>query len=261
LFIGIVVIALGLGLTWLFFGHLLFPGSPTKFAAGPTVNAIIGNGVLPENVTLTGIVNITGQGIYPTAVVFRHTNPNLTYNALLAGNNYSITLPNSNTYTVAVIWAGPYLWQRGFTPVLPREWVIRLEANQTPFVDNITVPLPNAQITLNGHVTLVAPNVSQTGTVLRSPTKITFTATNGKTFTANITSSTSNTLVYLQNLNTTGYYNHTEDNYSLSLPDWMNYSVSITYNELYGKFGSCSVGSLDVDAGVGVTNIVESYKC
>ena len=63
--------------------------------------------VKPKDVTLTGTVTTTGTGTTPEKITFTSMRDGKTYVAAVSGGNpgtYTITLPNGDSYKVAITW-------------------------------------------------------------------------------------------------------------------------------------------------------------
>ncbi len=219
-----------------------------------------------NNITVSGTINVTGNGMNATKIVFYQANDNITYATNVSGGSYSINLPDFKTYDVVVFWAGLYPWQTGFDPVKPVTWPFVLGVvNQTNATYNVNLTLPNGLTNLNGTVFMTAPNVTPSGQILRRPTQINFKAPNGMTFTGNIIQQNLTGTAYVYNVtNNQTYqqqYNYTIYNYTLELPNWQTYNVSIKWAGQYNTGGSCSETPLAEYAAIGTINQTRNYRC
>ena len=168
-------------------------------------------------VTISGTVTTSGYGTRSTQILFSGVSGNFT--ASVNSGRYSIVLPNTVKYEAMIRWSGSYSWQNGsVTYQLP----VFAGAGSNSFSASWIVPTPNSTVTVSGTVT------SQSG----SPLEIRFVSTNGQ-----ITVAT----------------NLVNSQYSLVLPDDMNYTVMVFMS---GSSSPSNDGIFELYAAPGVTSIV-----
>ncbi len=171
-------------------------------------------------VTISGTVTTSGSGTEATQILFSGVSGNFT--AAVNSGRYSIVLPNTVKYEATIHWSGSYSWQNGsVTYQLP----VFAGAGSNSFSASWIVPTPNSTVTISGTVT------SQSG----SPLEIRFISTNGQVTVAT---------------------NLVNNQYSLILPDDMNYTVMVF---LSGSSSPTNDGIFDLYAAPGVTNIVANW--
>jgi len=171
-------------------------------------------------VTISGTIIASGSDTQATQILFSGVSGNFT--AVVIGGHYSIVLPNTVKYEATIRWSGSYSWQSGsVTYQLP----VFAGAGSNSFSASWIVPTPNSTVIVSGTVT------SQSG----SPIEIRFVSTNGQVVVA--TSAVNN-------------------QYSIVLPDEMNYTVMIFLN---GSSSPTNDGVFQLYAAPGVTNIVANW--
>ena len=78
---------------------LLLSGVAYYFSAGLTG--------IPSSITVSGRVSTNDAGTNPKAVVFTNENSGQAYDTAVFNGQYSVSLPNQQSYTVTIEWSGP----------------------------------------------------------------------------------------------------------------------------------------------------------
>lgn len=104
----------------------------------------------PKLVYVNGPVVPSGTGTNAIQIIFT-TQSDKTYSTEVSGGIYEINLPNLQTYTVKVQWAGGYFWQNG-TVTLSSPIVIEAGVRGSSFTQSISFDTPTSAITVTGTV-------------------------------------------------------------------------------------------------------------
>jgi hypothetical protein len=192
--------------------------------------------VLPtpnSNAVVTGFVTATGAGTYPSFIRYSGRAGNYSSQLSSSVNNYTMTLPNFDTYNVTAGWASTkYFWQVGtlqFTHV-----VVDVGVGAQTDVANYTLDTPEATVGVFGFITTVG-----VGTY---PTYIKFTnAPYGQTFTISS---------FLTN-----------NEYIVNLPNDATWTVTIGWKNFLGSTGTCQEGSFTLNEPPGGRFKEYDYRC
>lgn len=186
-----------------------------------------------SNVTVTGSVSTTGEGTYPTNLVFTSSNTGYTY-ASVSNRLYQISLPNGVNYSVEVAWHGAYAWQSGVDLWQGGKLVtVNASAGETgPMTEDFALPTPDSNATVTGFV--------HTTGVDTFPASVTF-AGRGGSYVFSVVGP-----------DITVYYN-------LTLPNIDSYNVTIAWNGIKPwQTGSQGFSEL-VNVGAGGSPDVSNY--
>lgn len=193
----------------------------------------------PSYVTVRGEVSTIGNGTSPTSVIFMDSSGN-NITANLTNGHYSALLHNHNTYTIFTSWVGVYPYQHGVV----KETGYFLDLQQGNATSrNIVAETPNMHILVSGNATTIS------GT---SPYSITFNGYDNWTVTVPIVNS----------------------KYSVTLPNMVDYSVLIHYNQstefgLQPPTSECNTSAtlfglpslFALNESYGVTDLVKNFSC
>jgi len=146
--------------------------------------------------------------------------------ALVSSGQFSIQLPNHDTYNVTTGWGGSYAWQRGQVTAGTVSLNMSSGSNMAQS-DNLNLPTPDSVVTVNGTIPWQV--------VASHPVNVRFTASDGENFTAGISS---------------------DDTFSLHLPNMMDYQVNIQSQNSTGYQEWYFAHTLQVTAGVNVLGLL-----
>jgi len=169
---------------------------------------------------LFGLVSTTRNGTHDTDVVF--TIGTKKYVSPIVNGSFSIDLPNPGIYNVTTEWTGLYSWQKEtiYKGQAILDWGPGSKAAQS---FNIVDETPNSLIMLSGNIILKGYTAN--------PILVRFNATDGQTFMTTAKNST----------------------YSINLPNRMNYTVSVEWNDYLGNSHWTNAGIANIQAGPGIT--------
>ena len=100
-----------------------------------------------------------------------------TFVALVSSGQFSIQLPNQDTYNVTMEWDGNYTWQRGQVSAGAVSLSMSAGSNMAQS-DNLNLPTPDSVVTINGTIPWQV--------VASHPVNVRFTASDGENFTAGV---------------------------------------------------------------------------
>jgi hypothetical protein len=280
--IGVVVVLVAIAVVWIVLTpqtHKTTTTTVTANSSGGQLNqtALPSNSGISANVATSGTITYNGTGVQATSILFTNVHTNETYSAGVNNSKYSIRLPNLQSYDIDVFWKGQYGWQNGLTPA-NHEFVLQQSSGNA--TENVNLPVPDALVKISGYLRIAQPNVTSTGVSIRAPSEVVFKDMYGDVFSSGVTTSSATIggtdcdstdasllAIYGINLDNCESYNHgagavvNVTQYSVELPNWMNYNVTIVYNGLVYTQGTCSAGSLDLNAGLGTGSYNQSYVC
>ncbi|MHB8702290.1 MAG: hypothetical protein ACYC7D_14905 [Nitrososphaerales archaeon] len=119
-----------------------------------------------SEILVSGKVNTTGSGSSANALTFSGNKGSI-MNVVASDGEYSVTLPNSETYDVSVGWSGSYSWQRGS---IAMSLSLYEGLGITSLVSNFeNVPTPNSNVVVSGSVSTTGTGTSFTGITFYSP--------------------------------------------------------------------------------------------
>ena len=177
---------------------------------------------IPDSeIEVFGSVLTSGGGTQATRILFSGLSGNFT--ATVSNGKYSIVLPNTVSYEATIFWSGSYSWQNGS---IDYQLPVYAGSGSNSFSASWLVPTPNSSVTVTGTVT------SQSGYAL---SEIRFVSTSGLVVTAS---------------------NIVDNQYSVVLPDEMNFTVLIFVN---GFTSPINDGVFELAAPPGATQIIANW--
>lgn len=176
-------------------------------------------------VRVFGLVSTTGAGTHPVSMNFTSLRTSTTFVALVSSGQFSIQLPNQDTYNITMEWDGNYTWQRGQASAGSVSLNMPAGSNMAQS-DNLNLPTPDSIVTINGTMPWQV--------VASHPVNVRFTASDGENFTARVSA---------------------DDTFSLPLPNMMDYQVNIQSQNSTGYQEWYYAHTLQVTAGVNVLGL------
>lgn len=177
---------------------------------------------IPDSeVEVSGSVLTSGGGTHAMKILFSGLSG--TFSATVINGEYSIVLPNTVSYEATIFWSGSYSWQNGS---IQYQLPVYAGSGSNSFSASWLVPTPNSTVTVAGKVT------TQSG---YAPTGIKFVSTNG-------------TVVAASNI--------VNNQYSVILPDAMNFTVVISVD---GSYAPINDGVFELAAPPGSTQIIANW--
>ena len=175
-------------------------------------------------VRVFGLVSATGTGVHPTDMIFADDRGGRAQMATIAGNGFSIQLPNHRMYNVSMGWVGNYSWQTG-REEMGQLTVDMTEGSMMSQSYNVVQATPDSEVVVNGALSWQM--------VTGHPTAIKFTATNGETYQTTVKG----------------------QSFAIKLPNMMTYEVNVAASNATGYIEWYYFHQLRVNAGVNVIGL------